>query len=113
MDFEKRSRKAAMCLLEKEQIARAILSYLARNPKAQDTLPGIIEWWLLDHQIRTRTAEIKTVVDELVAERLILKRRGNDLQHHYRINPKRQHRIAALIEEKVTPDNASHNCGDL
>jgi len=89
-----------MCLLEKEEMARAVLSYLARNPKAQDTLLGIIEWWLLDHQIRTRTAEVKKVIDQLVAERLILKRKGPDLQTHYRINPKRQRRIEALIEEK-------------
>ncbi|HEV7395156.1 MAG TPA: hypothetical protein VGN86_01495 [Pyrinomonadaceae bacterium] len=91
-----------MCLLEKEEIARAVLSYLARNPNAQDTLPGIIEWWLLDHQIRTRTAEVKSVVDQLVAERLILKRKGRDLQTHYRLNPKRQHRIETLIEENPT-----------
>lgn len=90
-----------MCLLEKEEIARAILGYLLRNPKAQDTLPGIIEWWLLDHQIRTRTAEIRSVVDELVAEKLVLKQKGTDLQHHYRINPRRQRRIAALIEERT------------
>ena len=104
-----------MCLLEKEEIARAILGYLARNPKAQDTLPGIIEWWLLDHQIRTQTAAIKRVVDELVAERLILRHRGTDLQHHYRINPRRQRRIAALIEEKANSEsqNVSHGHGDL
>lgn len=89
-----------MCLLEKEEMARAVLSYLVRNPKAQDTLLGIVEWWLLDHQIRTRTAEVKRVVDQLVAERLILKRKGHDLQTHYRINPKKQRRIEALIEEK-------------
>jgi len=104
-----------MCLLEKEEIARAILGYLARNPKAQDTLPGIIEWWLLDHQIRTRTPEIKRIVDELVAERLILRHRGSDLQHHYRINPRRQRRIAALIEETASSksQNVSPGRGDL
>src|ERR1051325_7367031 len=91
-----------MCLLDKKEIARAILGYLARNPQAQDTLPGIIEWWLLDHQIRTQTPEIKRIVDELGAERLILRHRGSDLQHHYRINPRRQRRIAALIEEKAS-----------
>jgi len=104
-----------MCLLQTEEIARAILGYLARNPKAQDTLPGIIEWWLLDHQIRTRTAEIKRVVDNLVAEKLILKHRGSDLQHHYRINPRRQRRIAALIEERANSTVLQHapDRGDL
>ena len=90
-----------MCLLEKEEIARAILGYLARNPDAQDTLPGIIEWWLLDHQIRTRTAEVKRVIDGLVAERLILERKGSDFQTHYRINPRKHHRVATLIKEEL------------
>ncbi len=89
-----------MCL-EKEEIARAVLGYLARNPKAQDTLPGIVEWWFLDHQIRTRTAQVRMVIDQLVADRLILKRKGADLQTHYRINPKRHRRIAALLEEEA------------
>ena len=89
-----------MCLLEKEEIGRAILGYLARNPDAQDTLPGIIEWWLLDHQIRTRTAEVKRVIDGLVAERLILERKGSDLQTHYRINPRKYRRVATLIKEE-------------
>ena len=90
-----------MCLVEKQEIARAVLGYLARNPDAQDTLPGIIEWWLLDHQIRTRTAEIKGVIDQLVAEKLILKRRGSDLQTHYRINPRRHRRITAVLEDQI------------
>ncbi len=96
-----------MCLLEKEEIARAILGYLARNPEAQDTLPGIIEWWLLDHQIRTRTAEVKEVVDQLVAERLLLKRMGTDSQTHYRINPRKYTRVVELIKEKANSQSNS------
>ena len=102
-----------MCLLDKKEIARAILGYLARNPQAQDTLPGIIEWWLLDHQIRTQTVKIKRVVDELVADKLILKHIGSDLQHHYRINPRRQRRIATLIETSQKSQNLSHEQSDL
>lgn len=96
-----------MCLLEKEEIARAILGYLARNPDAQDTLPGIIEWWLLDHQIRTRTAEVKEVIDQLVADRLILKRKGTDLVTHYRINPRQFSRVEELIKERANSQSNS------
>jgi hypothetical protein len=102
-----------MCLVDKEEIARAILGYLVRHPKAQDTLPGIIEWWLLDHQIRTHTPEIKKVVDDLVVEKLILKHRGSDLQQHYRINPRRQRRIASMIEERTRLQNDTREQGDL
>jgi hypothetical protein len=90
-----------MSLLDKEEIARAILSYLSRNPNAQDTLPGIVEWWLLDHQIRTRTALVKEVIDQLVADRLILKRKGTDSVTHYRINPRQYDRVVELIREQA------------
>jgi hypothetical protein len=97
-----------MCVREKEEIARSILGYLVRNPDAQDTLPGIIEWWLLDHHIRTRTAEVKEVIDQLVADRLILKRRGTDSQTHYRINPRQHSRVAALIKESANSKSSSY-----
>ena len=96
-----------MCLLDKEEIARAILGYLARNPDAQDTLPGIIEWWLLDHQIRTRTAIVKAAIDQLVAERLILKRKGIDSETHYRINPRQYSRVEELIKERANSQSNS------
>lgn len=99
--LETSSRKAAMSLLEKEEIARAVLGYLVHNPRAQDTLPGIIEWWLLDHQIRTRTREVKSVIDQLVADKLILEQKGSDAQTHYRINPRRYRRVASLLSEEA------------
>ncbi len=96
-----------MCLVDKEEIARAILGYLARNPDAQDTLPGIIEWWLLDHQIRTRTAGVKEAIDQLVADRLILKRKGTDAETHYRINPRQYSRVEELIKERANSQSES------
>jgi hypothetical protein len=96
-----------MCLLEKEEIARAILGYLARNPEAQDTLPGIVEWWLLDHQIRTRTVEVKEAIDQLVADRLILKHKGIDAETHYRINPRQYGRVEELIKKSINSQSNS------
>ena len=53
-------------------LATEILSYMARNPKASDTLEGIVEWWLLEHRIRSRTALVQAALGELVERRLMI-----------------------------------------
>ena len=42
--------------------APEILEYLARQPNAQDTIEGIVNWWVSDAHIRKRTIVAKTVV---------------------------------------------------
>jgi hypothetical protein len=89
-----------MSELERSHIAQAILAYLAENPDAQDTLAGIAEWWLLEQQIKTQTATVKEVLAELVSGELILERKGQDSQIHYRINSGKLKEIKVMLEEK-------------
>ena len=89
-----------MCKPQKEEIAREILAYLAQNPDAQDTLPGVIEWWLLDQRIRTRTAQVREVIDQLVADGLILARKGRDSQIHYRVNRRKHKRMSPAVKAR-------------
>jgi|ERR1700730_10725382 hypothetical protein len=96
-----------MCRCEKPEIARDILSYLTECPDAQDTLAGITEWWLLDRRIRVKSAEVKEVIEKLVAKRLLLERRGRDSQTHYRINRRKGATILALLKDK--PDERSRH----
>ena len=86
----------------KQGIAREILAYLAQNPDAQDTLPGIVEWWLLDQGIRIRTAEVTAAIDQLVNDGLVLARTRKDSQTHYQINRRKQSQVLAMIEEGST-----------
>ena len=87
-----------MCTNCKEQTTRAILSYLAEHPEAQDTLEGIAEWWLLEQKIKTRTAEVTEALSELVARRLVVERKGPDRRSRYKVNRRRLREISALIE---------------
>jgi DNA-binding transcriptional regulator PaaX len=81
------------------QVARSILTYLIENRNAQDTMAGIVEWWVVEQQIKTETAAVRTALAELVARGLIIEREGKDSQVHYRINDKRVWEIEAIIKQ--------------
>ena len=66
------------------EIARAIASYVEKNPEAQDTLEGIVQWWLPEAQHPTRIALIKKALDELVGEGLLTAYKAKDAQIFYR-----------------------------
>jgi hypothetical protein len=76
-----------------------LLSYLTRNTGAQDTLEGIVEWWLLDRIIEQSTNEVKDILDELVAQKLILEHEAGDQRVHYRVNRLKEEEIRALLKE--------------
>jgi hypothetical protein len=84
----------------KSQIGNEILAYLVENPKAKDTLEGIVEWWLLERQIKFQTARVKEALSELVAKRLILEHKRSDAQTHYRINPSKYEEIQKFFKHK-------------
>ena len=72
---------------ETKQIAEEILAYLKENPAAEDTLAGIVEWWLLEQKIRETTSAVQKALAELVRDGLVLERKGKDSQVRYCINP--------------------------
>lgn len=74
------------------RIEQAILEYLRKHPDAQDTLAGIVEWWLPEENVSTRTATVKEALSELVAKGLVSARKGSDSQIHYRIETQTQER---------------------
>jgi hypothetical protein len=72
-----------LALKSERRIERQILEYLSENPAAQDTLRGIVEWWLLKQKIVQTTAEVETAVAKLVAKGKLSARTGPDGQVHY------------------------------
>lgn len=52
----------------KEDIARMILSYLNKYPKAGDTLEGISRWWLEYEKIDSTMEEVAGVLEKLIKE---------------------------------------------
>jgi len=89
------------CTTEKSEIARDVLGYLTDNPEAQDTLEGIVEWWLLEKKIESRISNVREALAALAAAGLILERKGPDSRVRYLINSQRQEEIRALLKESA------------
>jgi hypothetical protein len=51
--------------------APEILDYLARHPDAQDTIDGILHWWVLDTCIRQWAPKIAETLELLVARGIL------------------------------------------
>ncbi len=98
MRGEERYVKPVTSTAAKSQIAHEILAYLAEHPGAQDTVEGIVEWWLLEQKIKRRTAQVKEALTQLVAEGLVLERKGKDSRVYYRLNRRKYGAIRALLK---------------
>jgi len=85
---------------EKVRVAYGILEYLNDNPNAQDTLEGIVEWWLLERTVRQQTLAVEEALSMLVAERLVLARKGIDSRTHYKLNGRRRRKIKLLLKRR-------------
>jgi hypothetical protein len=73
---------------------------MLENVAAQDTLEGIVEWWLLEKKIQHNTAEVKSVLDELSAKNLIVEFKAPDSRVRYRINRNKKIEIAAFLKRE-------------
>ena len=79
-------------------MAHQILAYLHANPDAQDTLEGIIEWWLLDQNIKRQSERVKQALAQLTARGLIVARMGTDSRVHYGIDRSKRDEIESLLK---------------
>ena len=92
--------KQGLLINDESKIGNEILAYLIENPKAQDTFEGIVEWWLLEREIKFETARVKEAISDLVARGLIFEKKGSNSQIHYRVNQNRFEEIRKLVELK-------------
>jgi hypothetical protein len=88
---------ARQLLTNKSQLGYQILAYLVEHPDAQDTVEGIVEWWLLERQIKFQTARVKEVLCELVAKGLIIEQKGYGPKVRYIVNQSRFEEIKKLV----------------
>jgi len=82
-------------------VAEEILGYLAAHPDAQDTLDGIVEWWLLEQKIAVEAARVKDALAGLVAERLIIESRAGGSRSLYKLNRRRLKTVLKLLDKKA------------
>jgi hypothetical protein len=81
-------------------IARQILTYLVHHPDAQDTLEGIMQWWLLHQEIHYRRDLILKALDDLIQKGLIIQRKPGSSSPRYQANWKRAAEIRQSIEDE-------------
>ena len=81
-----------------QQIGYRILKYLVENPHAQDTLEGIVEWWLLDRLTMSNVNKVKEALADLVAAHLLLARKGKESRTYYKINSHKLKEISERLE---------------
>jgi hypothetical protein len=72
---------------------------MLENSTASDTLEGIVQWWMLDQEIKQNVSDVKAVLDELAAKQLVIVSRKPDNKIHYRINRRKQKEILALLKK--------------
>jgi hypothetical protein len=73
--------------------APEILEYLARQPSAQDTIDGIIHWWVLDAYVRKWAPKIAETIAQLVERGFLEQKSSSDGKIFYHISP---HYLATL-----------------
>ena len=90
--------KRDLLITDKSQIGNEILAYLVDHPKAQDTLEGIVDWWLLERAIKFQEAQVKKALAELVDKGWVIEQTGKDSKIHYRLNQSRFEEIKKLVK---------------
>jgi hypothetical protein len=65
--------------------ALEILLHLENQPHAQDTLDGMLEWWLLRNRM-VKVSEVKAALRKLVDDEWLLVRRAVNGRLLYRLN---------------------------
>ena len=86
-------------LAQDSQTAYEILSYLAEYSRAQDTLDGIIEWWLLERSVKHQIGKVKDALAALVKDGLVLEHRKQNLPTRYGVNWDKVTEIRAILKK--------------
>jgi hypothetical protein len=76
--------------------APEILDYLARHPDAQDTIDGILHWWVLDSCIRKWSPTIAETVAQLVERGFLEMKPSADGHVFYRVS----HQYLATLRQR-------------
>ena len=79
--------------------APEILDYLASHPDAQDTIDGILHWWLLGACIRKWAPKIAETVAQLVERGFLERRLSADGNIFYHISP----RYLTIVQRQPHP----------
>jgi Fe2+ or Zn2+ uptake regulation protein len=71
-------------------LADEILRYLVEHPEAQDTIEGVVDWWLTERRVRQGIAEVDAALQLLVDKGLVRVVRARDGKKHYSLKRKKK-----------------------
>jgi len=57
--------------VDEDEVAEAILAYLAEHPQAMDSMEGIAEWWLMRQHIRVTVIMLARVLRRLTEQGVV------------------------------------------
>lgn len=88
-------------MAEQDDIAREILAYLFEHPDARDTLEGIMEWWLLERNVRRQRDLVAAALQDLVDRNLVLSQdvRGYS-ESTVQLNPDKKTEIESYLKDQ-------------
>jgi hypothetical protein len=84
---------------EEDDIKLKILEYLYDNQSAQDTLEGIVQWWLLERHIRQQYTLVRKALSDLVNRGLIIEIKASNTNIFYRVNSSKIEEIKSIIDK--------------
>ena len=84
--------------------APEILDYLASHPDAQDTIDGILHWWVLDACIRKWAPKIAETVAQLVEQGFLEQSQSADGNVFYHASPNYLATLQQRPPRNSTPD---------
>jgi hypothetical protein len=82
-------------------VARDILRYFLRNPRAADDLEGVVRWRLLDEKIHRSVAEARAALEWLVSSGLLVEEQAGT-SAMYRLNTDSREQAERFLEELGT-----------
>jgi hypothetical protein len=88
-----------VCLPDKSQIAREILTYLEKHPDAQNTLDGIVQSWLFNRGDKYKSTIVREVVKDLVLEGTLLESKTPGSDTVYQLNVAKRNRMKELLKK--------------
>jgi hypothetical protein len=83
-------------------VARDILRYFLRNPRAADDLEGVVRWRLLDEKIHRSVAEARAALEWLVSSGLLVEEQAGTSSAMYRLNVDSREQAERFLEELGT-----------
>jgi hypothetical protein len=83
---------------EAHEIARAILTYLAKNPEAKDTVDGITRWWLQRAWNGSLLREMEHAISLLLSQELLIETRRRGLPPYYHLNEAKREEVSRMLK---------------